>query len=116
MMIDKKIPEISKLVITENKAEFVAHLAEDLLYFQGHFPDTAILPGVAQVHWAVLWGRELLGADGAFAGMDQVKFHMPAKPGDDLNILLEWSSEKSRLSFKYSLAGQVVSSGRVRLG
>jgi 3-hydroxymyristoyl/3-hydroxydecanoyl-(acyl carrier protein) dehydratase len=107
MIIDKKIPEISKLVITENRAEFVAHLTEDLLYFQGHFPNTAILPGVAQVHWAVLWGRELLGIDGAFAGM--------AKPGDDLNILLEWSSEKSRLNFKYSLTGQVVSSGRVRL-
>jgi 3-hydroxymyristoyl/3-hydroxydecanoyl-(acyl carrier protein) dehydratase len=111
----KTLPEIHKLVVEGNKASFVVHLSEDLFYFQGHFPDMEILPGVVQIHWAVTWGRQFLDAGEHFSCMDQVKFHKPVMPGDTLTVSLEWSEETALLAFRYSLGDMVVSSGRVGL-
>ena len=107
-------PTIKGIKVEEGRAELLIGLPAALLCFQGHFPGTAILPGIAQVHWAVSWGVELLGVHGAFAGMDQIKFFLPVRPGDELTLLLEWSEGKSLLIFKYALGGRTVSSGRVR--
>lgn len=110
------LPEITGLNITDSRAEFITALPDELLYFKGHFPQEPILPGVVQIHWAILWGQRHFGINKKFIGMKQVKFHLPARPGDELNVLLEWDSERSLLSFRYSLAGKVVSSGRIGLG
>ena len=110
------LPEISGLHIVGSQAEFTICLPENLLYFQGHFPEEPILPGVVQIHWAMLLGQRLLNSSKKFIGMSQIKFHMPAKPGDELDVFLDWNLEKSLLCFRYSLAKKVVSSGRIRLG
>ena len=116
MRSPSKVPEISELNIVGNQAEFTISLPQNLLYFQGHFPKEPILPGVVQIHWAMLWGKRLLDSSKKFIGMSQIKFHMPAKPGDELDVLLDWNPEKSLLCFRYSLSKNVVSSGRIRLG
>jgi 3-hydroxymyristoyl/3-hydroxydecanoyl-(acyl carrier protein) dehydratase len=111
----EELPEVTDLEIDRDHAEFMVLLHGDLLFFQGHFPNGAILPGVAQIHWAMQWGRRYLDIERHFVGLDQVKFHMPAKPGDQLLVALDWEAEKSLLSFRYTLAGRVVSSGRIRV-
>ncbi len=110
------LPEITGLKITDSRAEFFTVLPDDLLYFKGHFPQEPILPGVVQIHWAMLWGQRHLGLNKKFIGMKQVKFHLPARPEDELNVFLEWAAEKSLLTFRYSLAGKDLSSGRIMLG
>jgi len=110
-----EVPEISEVKVQQDRAMFVASLPDNLLYFQGHFPGTPILPGVVQIHWAIIWAKKLLNIDKKFVGMDQIKFHMPAKPGDCLSVELEWHETKPCLEFKYSLAKCVISSGRIRL-
>ena len=109
------LPEVTDLSIDRDHAEFMVLLHGDLLFFKGHFPNEAILPGVAQIHWAMQWGRRYLDIERNFAGLDQVKFHLPAKPGDQLHVALDWDTEKSLLSFRYTLAMRVVSSGRIRV-
>lgn len=115
MTIYRTSPQITNIRISGNTAEFDLSLSVDLLYFQGHFAYAGILPGVVQIHWAVLWGQDLLGVSGQFRGMDHVKFHRPAKPGDTLAVNLTWVPERAHLSFRYSLAGNIVSSGHIRL-
>lgn len=108
-------PELTGLSLVASRADFTFHLSENLLYFQGHFPKTPILPGVVQIHWAILWAQRLLDAGEKFSGMSQVKFHRPAKPGDQLSVSLDWNREKSLLSYRYSHVESAVSSGRIWL-
>ena len=46
-------------------------------------PGRALLPGVVQVHWAMHYGRQLPGLAGSFAGMNQLKFQRPLRPGQE---------------------------------
>jgi 3-hydroxymyristoyl/3-hydroxydecanoyl-(acyl carrier protein) dehydratase len=111
----EEIPEVTALSIDRGHAEFMVLLHGGLLFFKGHFPNEPILPGVAQIHWAMQWGRRYLDIERDFVGLEQIKFHMPAKPGDQLYVALDWDAEKSLLSFRYTLAKRVVSSGRIRM-
>lgn len=62
-------------------------------FFQGHFPDFPIMPGVlivealAQVGAvAVLSMPEYQGKVALFAGLDHVRFRQPVRPGDILRL------------------------------
>lgn len=86
-----------------------------LFWFDGHFPHHAILPGVTQVHWVMVFATTLLALDQAFTGMDVVKFQRPLLPRDEVHLSIEWLKEKSRLNFQYSVAGYIASSGKITL-
>lgn len=65
-------------------------------FFQGHFPEHPVMPGVlileamAQVGGvAMLYPDENRGKLAFFAGMDRVKFRKPVVPGDQLRMVAE---------------------------
>ncbi len=65
-------------------------------FFQGHYPQRPIMPGVliveamAQVAGiAVLSSEELKGKTPVFAGIDKARFRKPVIPGDQLRIEVE---------------------------
>lgn len=72
--------------------------------FQGHFPDKAIFPGVliceALAQLTAVYGFLTTGnrpADGylyLFAGLDNVKFKRQVVPGDRLELIVEFVSER----------------------
>jgi 3-hydroxyacyl-[acyl-carrier-protein] dehydratase len=62
-------------------------------FFQGHFPDFPIMPGVLIVEAlaqtacvAALSLPELHGKIGLFAGIDGARFKRPVRPGDTLRL------------------------------
>jgi 3-hydroxyacyl-[acyl-carrier-protein] dehydratase len=70
-------------------------------YFQGHFPDFPIMPGVLIIEAlaqtacvAALSLPEYQGKIGLFAGIDNARFKRPVRPGDTLR--LEISLDKMR--------------------
>lgn len=81
--------------------------------FQGHFPQAAILPGVAQLDWAVRFGRQAFALPAGFLRMDAVKFQHIARPGDELTLQLEWDAARSVLTFRYTSLHGVHASGKV---
>ncbi len=73
-------------------------------FFQGHFPEKPIMPGVLILEALAQTGSTLLLRDSEFAGrlalfaaMDKVKFRKPVTPGDQLR--LEMVTQKIKEDF-----------------
>lgn len=93
----------------------VAELALDpaLRVFEGHFPQARILPGVAQLDWAIRYGRQVFNMPPRFERMDAVKFQHVARPGQLLSLQLDWDAARGVLAFRYSSEHGVHASGKV---
>ncbi|WP_256643633.1 AMP-binding protein [Stenotrophomonas sp. 9(2022)] len=98
-------------------ATAVLHLTLDpaLRPFQGHFVQAAVLPGVAQVDWAMRFARQVFAMPAGFSRMDAVKFQQLARPGDELTLRLDWDAVRSILSFRFTSGLGTHSSGRMVL-
>ncbi len=90
-------------------------LQPELLWFEGHFPELSILPGVAQVNWVMAFARQDFPQMGTFGGMEVLKFQKPLFPNEQVELRIEWLKEKQRLAFSYQVAQQAASSGKVIL-
>jgi 3-hydroxymyristoyl/3-hydroxydecanoyl-(acyl carrier protein) dehydratase len=82
--------------------------------FDGHFPGAPILPGVAQLDWAITWGREVFPAmPRRFARVDALKFQQVIPPGTPIELALDWSAGRATLGFRYTSAAGAHASGKV---
>ena len=74
-------------------------------YFQGHFPDFPIMPGVliieAHAQVACILALKTLKKEGHgsvyFTGIDRAKFRQPVRPGDQLRLELTKIKERGTL-------------------
>ncbi len=87
-------------------------LPPTLFWFQGHFPDHPLLPGVVQLHWAITYAQRHLGLR-AIASQVQVKFSRPIRPWDRLTLTL--TPDGHRLSYSYRRVAEVCASGSLEL-
>ena len=88
-------------------------LAPELVVFDGHFPGSPILPGVAQVDWAIAFARERFAMPPRFVRMDGLKFSQPALPGMRLDLDLQWNAATATLQFEYRSEAGRHSGGRI---
>jgi beta-hydroxyacyl-ACP dehydratase FabZ len=74
-------------------------------FFQGHFPDKPIMPGVLIVEAMVQAGGLLLLESSlpetrgrvCFSGVDQARFRVPVVPGDQLIFEVKIEKQRSRV-------------------
>ncbi len=97
----------------QDRAELELDLGVDLAVFDGHFPQAAILPGVAQLDWAIRFAREAFSLPPRFLRMEALKFQRVARPGDRIRLHMQWQDAKNSLTFQYSSAHGPHASGRV---
>ena len=95
-------------------------------FFNGHFPDKPVMPGVLIVE-AMAQAAGILGfktmdktpQDGSmyyFVGSDKLRFKQPVVPGDRLDLFAEVISEKRgiwKFDVRAEVAGKVVSSATI---
>ncbi|ANS41284.1 ApeI family dehydratase [Serratia inhibens] len=109
-------PEVLQQQVSDaTHASLLLRLPAELFWFRGHFPEQPILPGVAQVNWAMQYAHQLLGIEAAFKGIEVVKFQQPLLPGQTLSLLLEWQPARHKLLFSYRLGEATASSGKISL-
>jgi len=93
-------------------------------FFQGHFPDKPIMPGVLIVEAIAQAGGLLLLTEVpnrdemlmVFTGIEKARFRRPVVPGDQLRIEVEvraWRMTAARLEGKAYVAGKVAAESTV---
>ena len=109
--------------ITADRAVGIKNVSINEPFFQGHFPDFPVMPGVlivesmAQVGAVWLLSQEpdrearLRDKLVLFAAIEQARFRKPVFPGDELRIemrLLKRKATVCKMSAKASVRGQLV--------
>jgi 3-hydroxyacyl-[acyl-carrier-protein] dehydratase len=107
------LPQIDSIERHRNSLSlrFVVH--DTLDYFDGHFPECKLLPGVVQIGWAVEIARTEIPIDGRFRALAGVKFMRVIQPGAAVSLDLSCTDDRRELSFEFRSGGVICSSGRV---
>ena len=106
-----RIPEVRAVRPLADGVALDLFLEAGLLPFQGHFPQAAILPGVAQIDWAVRFARSHLSLTDGTAPVFQVKFRKVIAPDTLVTLILRRDEARQRLLFEYRAGDEVMSSG-----
>ena len=107
------LPEILGERVDADGVMLSLRIPEGLAYFQGHFDDVPVVPGVAQIQWAVHFARQRFSLSGPFSHMDAVKFKELLLPGQRLELVLRYLSQARKLEFCYRCETADYSSGRI---
>lgn len=92
----------------------VFDLPRDMVFFDGHFAEAPILPGVVQVDWAIGYGRERFDIPGRFLRLEAIKFFRILTPGTRVQLELRYDTANSKLYFEYSSLHGRHASGRIQ--
>lgn len=85
--------------IGHDAAEIVFEAVPETPYFHGHFPSFAIMPGVAQLHTAILAAHRYLGTSTKIARVTNLKFTAMMRPGVRVRLKLAFSAENQTLAW-----------------
>jgi acyl-coenzyme A synthetase/AMP-(fatty) acid ligase/3-hydroxymyristoyl/3-hydroxydecanoyl-(acyl carrier protein) dehydratase len=108
---------LGRLIMKDaERAVFELTVPRDLLYFDGHFASVPILPGVVQVDWVILYGRQCFDLPPVFRGLHALKFHRVIPPESPFTLELVHEPAKSCLSFNITSPAGHHASGRVLFG
>jgi 3-hydroxymyristoyl/3-hydroxydecanoyl-(acyl carrier protein) dehydratase len=111
-----RLPQLRELEADARRVLLEVTSPANLLYFQGHFDAAPILPGVAQVEWAIQLGRRYFALPAVFRGINALKFQHVIRPQMPVQLELVHDTQKNSLNFRYlSEAGQHAS-GRIQFG
>lgn len=111
-------PALSKDTIKDptELAYITLRLQPDLFWFQGHFPDYPLLPGVTQLNWVMHYAKKMFHLTSVFKSMEVIKFQSPLFPNEIIKLKLSWQPELQKLSFEYHAKDKLASSGKITLG
>lgn len=106
------LPQVTGPVRAGAALEFTLDLTPDHPVFDGHFPDTPVLPAVAQLDWALRLAREHLPVPAGFKAAHALKFLRMVQPPVRLSLALT-PAGATTVAFTYSHGGSACSSGRI---
>ncbi len=93
-------------------------LEPDSLWFDGHFPGTPILPGIAQLTFAfdaIQEHSKQKGRPVALSSISRVRFRQFIKPGDTVQVTAVPEKEDPSLyKFRVTVGGQLACSGSMK--
>ncbi|TCS35557.1 acyl-coenzyme A synthetase/AMP-(fatty) acid ligase [Paucimonas lemoignei] len=109
-------PRTALLEKDATRALFALEAAPELPCFDGHFPQTPILPGVAQVQWAVQMARDSFALPAEFCGIHALKFQRVIRPAMPFSLEMQHDPLKNSVSFRYFSAEGNHASGKLMFG
>ena len=99
----------------DRKARFSGQVPWDLVYFAGHFAEFPLVPGVVELDWAMTQARTAFTLPPHLIRTEALKFRQFVRPGDTLELTLDWQPDKGRLVFELKGPDGICASGRLVL-
>lgn len=110
------LPTLLKRRDHAGRIELELEVPADNPWFDGHFPQFAILPGVVQIGWAAHFATSLCGLGPGISGMEHIKFKRPILPGAHLILSLKPETAESRIRYEFREGDETSSSGTLLYG
>ena len=89
------------------------HVPADSCWFNGHFPDWPVLPGIAQLHMVYELVRHALDGPVRVVEVSRVRFKQRIAPDDRLNVVAEVRPGIGRYAFRITRCDEVVCTGNM---
>jgi 3-hydroxymyristoyl/3-hydroxydecanoyl-(acyl carrier protein) dehydratase len=109
------LPDVVQSHVSDDSATLQLRLGNDLFQFQGHFPNNPILPGVAQLDWAIKLANIHLGTSTTVKEVRHLKFRRLTPPDTRLQLILQHDPISASLSFEFKEDSTPISSGTIVL-
>jgi 3-hydroxymyristoyl/3-hydroxydecanoyl-(acyl carrier protein) dehydratase len=107
------LPEIEALERSNDRLSLRFTVSPTLPYFEGHFAEVSVLPGVVQVGWAIEFARIHIPFSARFRSLAAVKFTRVIQPHASVALDLVANAARHELSFEYRCGDAACSSGRI---
>jgi 3-hydroxymyristoyl/3-hydroxydecanoyl-(acyl carrier protein) dehydratase len=109
-----RLPSADVLELSADRAVLEFPIRADNVFFQGHYANHPILPGIAQIDWVILCARWLFSIEADFHALSRIKFYQGITPGCQLTLTLEYRAAQMQLDYRiHSVVGEHAS-GQVR--
>lgn len=115
-LADKAPLIVSRERLDEGRWRLELDVPPQLRWFDGHFPEHPVLPGVAQIDWAVRLAHVAFELpSSAPPRIERAKFQRTVSPGDRLRLELIRTEAQSclRIDWTFRRAEEIVSRGRL---
>lgn len=100
-------------IVDGHAATIDLRIPPDLDCLRGHFPELPVVPGAAQLGWALEFGAEMLGVPATVRSLRSVKFERIIQPGRAVTLELAFEPDSRTLRFQYASASGRHSAGRI---
>ncbi len=111
-----QLPDELSRQVGDNTLMLSLEIPADLIYFDGHFDQHPILPGVIQLHWAQHYARQSFPLRGEFLCMEVVKFQKIIAPRAQVTLTLNFKPQTNKVLFQYHSGQGNHASGRLVYG
>jgi 3-hydroxymyristoyl/3-hydroxydecanoyl-(acyl carrier protein) dehydratase len=95
----------------DGKLSAQVHVPADASWFNGHFPDWPVLPGIAQLHIVYELIHHALDCPVRVVEVSRVRFKQRIAPDDRLTVVAEVLSGDGRYAFRITRGDEVVCTG-----
>lgn len=109
---NRTVPPVWSWIRDDDRHRFLIEIGTDLSWIDGHFPQTPILAGVVQLHWASLLAQGVFGLNSFPRDIVRLKFQHPVLPPALLELILERIDDQ-KVQFRFLGPGRVHSQGRL---
>jgi 3-hydroxymyristoyl/3-hydroxydecanoyl-(acyl carrier protein) dehydratase len=99
--------ELSHLSGESDQIKATANVPACAAWYDGHFPGSPILPGVAilaLVEEAIIATELREGRRVIMTGIGRVRFRLPVKPNDEMSLRISVEKKRSGLAYDFSVS------------
>ncbi|TDQ57681.1 FabA-like protein [Mesocricetibacter intestinalis] len=100
---------------TPDSLQLSGEVPPDLVYFEGHFNEFPLVPGVVELQWVFEQSALLIGKSPQAARVDNLKFQKFLRPYDNIELILQWEKAKGRIVFRLQSEQGICASGVIIL-
>lgn len=100
-------------IAQSNSKKLVGKVPLDLVYFNGHFANFPLVPGVVEMQWIIEQISLAFQINKELCRIEKLKFQKFLRPNDEIILILNWEKENSRVRFQLQVALETCASGLI---